>query len=256
MPFVVPNLSTSSSITSTPTSSSSSKDSVFDVSRYSENPVPERSESVSEELRRNPLHESTETENKNNNEGREEIQSDLLHDLPDWLQEFRENLVDERSPSERRWNPELGYRDTSSSSHGLLMESRAKVEPVSGEHSCLQDPNCDICLKTKVTRASCRRRAGTVVPKAEHFGDLITADHKILSEGSTSVVTILHMWNKNFPGDPEEPNEFPGADEETKSHLHWQFLGIWEGLWGIILESLYVNTTQIRNIWDCWKCST
>ena len=38
-----------------------------------------------------------EIENTNNNEGREEVQSDLLHDLPDWLQEFRESLVDERS---------------------------------------------------------------------------------------------------------------------------------------------------------------
>ena len=31
-----------------------------------------------------------------------------------------------------------------------------------------QDRNCDICLKTKITRASCRRRVGTVVPKAEN----------------------------------------------------------------------------------------
>ena len=37
---------------------------------------------------------------KNRNEGHEEVQSDLLHDLPDWLQEFREKLVDECSPSE------------------------------------------------------------------------------------------------------------------------------------------------------------
>ena len=29
-------------------------------------------------------------------EGHEEVQSDLLHDLPYWLQEFRENLVGER----------------------------------------------------------------------------------------------------------------------------------------------------------------
>ena len=41
-------------------------------------------------------------------------------------------------------------------------------------------------LNTKITRASCRRCAGTVVPRAEHFGDLITADHKILSEESES----------------------------------------------------------------------
>ena len=38
----------------------------------------------------------------------------------------------------------------------------------------------------KVTKASCRRRAGTVVPRAEHFGDLITADHNVLSKESES----------------------------------------------------------------------
>ena len=68
------------------------------------------------------------------------------------------------------------------------MESRAKVEPGSGKHSVCthfpKDPNCDFCLTTKITRASCRRRAGTIVPRAEHFGDLITADHRILGEES------------------------------------------------------------------------
>ena len=60
VPFVVPRLPTSSSTTPTPTSSSSSsssQDSVFDGSRYTENPV---------------SREPTETENKNKNEGREE----------------------------------------------------------------------------------------------------------------------------------------------------------------------------------------
>ena len=136
VPFVVPGLSTSSSTTPTPTaSSSSSQASVFDVNRYTENPVPERSGSTSEELRGNPRHEPTETENKNKNEEREEVQNDLLHELPDWLQEFRENLVDERGPFEPRRNPEHMDIETSSSSHELPMESRAKVEPGSGKHS-------------------------------------------------------------------------------------------------------------------------
>ena len=43
--------------------------------------------------------------------------------------------------------------------------------------------NCDICLRTKITRDPCSKRTGTVVPRPEHFGDLITADHKVLSEG-------------------------------------------------------------------------
>ena len=53
VPFVVPGLSASSfSTTPSPTSlSSSSQDSVFDVNRYTENPVHVRSGSTSEELR-------------------------------------------------------------------------------------------------------------------------------------------------------------------------------------------------------------
>ena len=92
------------------------------------------------------------------------------------------------------------------------MESRAKVVPGPGKHSVYthfpKDPNCDVCLKTKITRASCRRRAGTVVPKAEHFADLITADHKILSEESESrnnhrhamvVQDLATQWLQSYP---------------------------------------------------------
>ena len=78
-----------------------------------------------------------------------------------------------------------------------------------------------------------RRRAGTVVPRAENVGDLITAVHKILSEESESrnshrcvmvVQDLATQWlpsypcKNHFPGDPEEPFEVPAADEETKSH--------------------------------------
>ena len=137
-------------------------------------------------------------------------------------------------------NPEQGSPDTSSSSHELPMESRAKVELGSGKRSVFshfpKDPNCDFCLKTKTTRASCRRRAGTVVPRAEHFGDLISADHKVLSEESESriqssirccgtrfgntVDTIIPKYNKNFSGNTMELAKVLGADEETQSHLH------------------------------------
>ena len=64
LPFVVPGLSASSSSTtpSPGSPSSSSQDPVFDESRYTENPVPERSGSVSKEPRGDPLHEPTETQ--------------------------------------------------------------------------------------------------------------------------------------------------------------------------------------------------
>ena len=101
VPFVVPGLSASSSSTPSPTSpSSSSQDTVFDLNKYTENPVQERSGSTSGELQGNPLHETTEIENKNKNGESEEVQRDISDELPDWRQEFRENLVDESTSTE------------------------------------------------------------------------------------------------------------------------------------------------------------
>ena len=126
---------------------------------------------------------------------------DQLQDVPDWLQEFRHGLVDKSVPE---------HRDASSSSHQLPSEPRAKV--VSGKHSIFihfyEDRNWDICLRTKIRRASCTKRTGTVVPRAEIFGDLITADHKVLSDNCESrnnhryavvVQDLTTQWTQPYP---------------------------------------------------------
>ena len=88
------------------------------------------------------------------------------------------------------------------------------------------------------------------------------AEQSSICRGGTrlgnTVVTVLPVQNRNCPGDPEEPNEVPGADKETKSHLHWQFLGIWQVLSGIILESMYVrmSATTSRVFWRKQSSST
>ena len=38
-----------------------------------------------------------------------------------------------------------------------------------------------------MTSASCRTRTGEALPRAEKFGDLMTADHKVLNEGGESI---------------------------------------------------------------------
>ena len=53
-------------------------------------------------------------------------------------------------------------------------------------YSLHQRRNCDVCLRTKITRVLCRRRSEGSIPRTVKFGDLITADHKILIEGSES----------------------------------------------------------------------
>ena len=100
---------------------------------------------------------------------------------------------------------------------------------------------------------------------------MITADHNFLSESlwiskQSSTCSrgaglghpmdpVISVQNTNFSGNTKELAKVPGTREETKSHLHWQFLGIWQSLWRSFLESLYVDTTQIGNKWDCWKSS-
>ena len=103
-------------------------------------------------------------------------------EIPEWLHEFSENLVDDEIPE---------HGDShASSSHEVSLEPTFKRREDLGKHSVYthipKDRNCEICQRTKITRAPCRRRIGGVVPRAENLGDLITADHKVLSERSES----------------------------------------------------------------------
>ena len=88
--------------------------------------------------------------------------------------------MDDRVPERRNSH--------ASSSHELSLEPTRSVDL--GKHSVYthfpKDRNCGICQRTKITRVSCRRRIGSVESRAENFGDLITADHKVLSEGCES----------------------------------------------------------------------
>ena len=98
----------------------------------------------------------------------------------------------------------------------LLME--ASSEPTTkrredlGRHNVHthfpQDRNCEICKRTKITRAPCRRRKGEAVPRAVNFGDLITADHKVLSDNCESrnnhryavvVLDLATRWIQAYP---------------------------------------------------------
>ena len=172
----------------------------YDVS--TENPATERSELVSEKSRRNRSRISR-TENPNKNEDDEALRSELLQAVAEWLQDFKENLVD-KNVQPHQYFP--------SSSRELPMEPRAEVVPGSGKYSIYthipKDRNCDNCLGTKTTRASCRGRTGTFVPRAETFGDWVTVVHKVLGEGCESrsnhryavvVQDLATQWLQSYP---------------------------------------------------------
>ena len=125
-------------------------------------------------------------------------------EIPEWLQEFREHLVDDEIP--------LQEGSHASSSHEASLEPTAKRREDLGKHSVKthfpKDRNCEICKRTKITKAPCRRRNGEAVPRAANFGDLITADHKVLSDKCESrnshrcavvVQDLATQWIQAYP---------------------------------------------------------
>ena len=126
----------------------------------------------------------------------------LDSEIPEWLQEFMEN------------NDEIPLQGGShaSSSHEVSLEPTTKRREDLGKHNVQthfpKDRNCEICQRTKITWAPCRRRNGGAVPRAENFGDLITADHKVLSDNCESrnnhryavvVQDLATQWIQAYP---------------------------------------------------------
>ena len=99
-----------------------------------------------------------------------------------------------------------------SSSHEASLEPIAKRREDLGKHNVYthfpKDRDCEICKRTIMTRAPCRRRNGEAVPRAANFGDLITADQKVLSDKCESrnnhryavvVQDLATQWIQAYP---------------------------------------------------------
>ena len=184
---MVPGLSTTSSSSS---SSGSPSPTSLPQESTGSTPIPAsiECESADEQARSNPSSNPTKNPKPNNDVDHEQVRSDQsFSEIPEWLQEFRENLVDERVSE---------YRDShASSSH---------------------EPSLELQQRTKITRAPYRRRIGEVVLRAQIFDGLIAADHKVLSEGyesrnnhryavvapafGYSMDSNVPVQNKNFAG--------------------------------------------------------
>ena len=181
VPIVVPGLSASSSSsshsstsmtpsrqeighpTSSPSSSSSPTTTVSsdsetrereDLSGIDSHPVPVSSSNVEEMTERgDPLFADKPTKNPKPNKEDTSIErrDPLCAEIPEWPQEFTENLVDDRVPEHRNSH--------ASSSHEPSLEPTPTRSVDLGKHSVYinfpKDRNCEICQRTKITRAPC-----------------------------------------------------------------------------------------------------
>ena len=174
-----------------------------DLSGIDSHPAPVSSSQRTE--RGDPLTKPTKNPKPNENENQGTERRDPLYsDIPEWLHECRENLVDDRVPERRDSH--------ASSSHEPSKELTPTRSVDSGKHCVFshvpEDRHCEICQRTKITRAPCRRRIGGAVPRADNFGDLITADHKVLSDNCESrnnhryavvVQDLATQWIQAYP---------------------------------------------------------
>ena len=171
VPIVVPGLSASSSSSSHsstsmtpsrqeinhPTSSSSSSTSPTttvssdsetrareDLSGIDSHPAPVSSSHVERTERGDPLTKPTKNQKPNKNEDHDTEWGDPLYsEIPEWLQEFRENLVDDSVPERRDSH--------ASSSHGPSSEPTPTRSADLRKHSVYthfpKDRNCEICQR-------------------------------------------------------------------------------------------------------------
>ena len=209
------------------------------------------------------------TRKPNKNEEHETERGDPCHsDIPEWLQEFRENLVDDRVPERRDSH--------ASSSHEPSLELTPTRSVDLGKHSVYthfpKDRNCEICQRTKIRRAPCRRRIGWVVPRAENFGDLITAGHKFLSDNCESrnnhryavvVQDLATQWIQAYPCKTTTAQEterslqkFLEPDRKPKVIYTDNSLEFGKACEDLSWNNCTSTPHRSRNTWDCWKSST
>ena len=187
---------------------------------------------------------------KRDNDGDSE---DRWRNLPEWSQKFTENL-----------------EDTEVLAHDSDSERPTKV--ASRKHNIFvhiqKNRKCDVCLRTKMTRAPCRRRTGEAVPGAEKFGDLITADHKVLNgqgesqnnhqhevvvqDLATQSIQSYPCKTKNFSGNRKEFKKVSRAVEKSRRSLtvtiHWNLAKPVKICHGIIEHRHLIDLRQMATL--------
>ena len=144
-----------------------------------------------------------------------------------------------------------------------------------GKHSVLfhfpKDRKCEICQRTKITRAPCRRSTGTVVLRAENFCDLITADHKVRSDNCESrnnhryavvMQDLATQWIQSYPCKTKTSQEtqkrlqkFLEPNRKPKVVYTDNSLEFGKACEDLFWNHCTSNATQIRNKWVCRKSS-
>ena len=245
VPIVVPGLSSSSSASSStlrtpmkqeshsssPSSSSSSSPTVGEIQ------VREREDATNSDISPVPMSNLVDDGSGQSDETTIDRGNSLNSEIPEWLQEFREILVDDEIP--------VHGGSHASSSHEVSLEPTTKRREDLGKHSVYthfpKDRNCEICKWTKITRAPCRRRNGEASRSQGSKRQLrVSKQSSIRSRGTGSSYSMdpgVSVQKQNFTRNPEKPAKVPlnprGNQKSLKLTITWnsaQFVNISPGI--------------------------
>ena len=137
---------------------------------------------------------------------------------PLWLEDFTDN------PEPTEVHAPAHISEHSDSERPMKVATKQRKHCI--EKHFPKDRNCDVCLRTKIPKGSCRRRIGEALPRPEKFGDLITADHKILDEGGESgenhryavvVQDLATQWIQSYPCKTKSSHETEKTCKNSRS---------------------------------------
>ena len=192
-----------------------------------------------------------ETEAKKKHKDNNPATSNRLRDLPDWSEEFTENLEGTEVPASRE--TAANTSQDSDSERPAKVESRRR----SVHTHFPTDRNCEVCKRAKMTRAPCRRRTGDAVLRAENFGDLMTTNHKVLSEGCESrnnhrnAVVVQDSATQSYPCKPKLLRRRKGVYEHFSSRRESRKSFTLTIPWNLAnLVKMYHGIVELRHLID------
>ena len=180
------------------------------------------------------------TQNQNKKRDGNRDSDDRLRDLPEWLEEFSDNLEDTELHAPAHISQDLDQEQK------VVSKSRSILFILTSQ-------------KTEIAESACEpKRQGLLAEDARW----VTKQSPVrcrCSRSWHSMDSILSVQNKDFTRNGKDFTKVPRAVGKTKSYSYWQFIGTWKSVkvyHGIIEPQHLVDPRQmalLKEPQDEWK---
>ena len=182
---------------------------------------------------------------------------DPTQGIPDLLQHFTDNLEDlemdvPAHSSEREISDSEGDKTEAQYWNSLHQKSKLRHTFENRNYDCsLQKTRWGIYSTSKNIRWL--DNSGSQSPQRRKWIPEQSPIRCRDTRSRHSMDTLLSVLRQKFAGDGEESTKVSRAVTEAKSYWNGHFIGLWQILWRIIMESSNVHALSLRNKRNCRK---